>query len=384
MNIDRIFLSEAHPSGKELSYVQQALQLKAITSGGSVVREFEKDLEQYLEDKVYVYATNSGTAAIHLGLLLLGVESGDEVLCQTMTFSASVNPILYIGATPIFIDSEPSTWNMCPIALDEAIKDRLSKGKKPKCIVVVDLYGMPFQVEKIRAVASQYSIPVLEDSAEALGSSYRGMPCGTLGDIGVFSFNGNKIITTSSGGALILSDKFKKERAFFLATQARDVAPYYQHSEIGYNYAMSSIAASVGRGQLEVLGERLKARRDNHLFYDELFSNAKGILVFSEPNADFFSNYWLTTILIDKEKTNGLTPEIFRLFLEEYNIEARHLWKPMHLQPVFEKYPYYGKKIAASLFEVGLCLPSSSNLTQESKNRIKESCQVLLNKYQCL
>ena len=384
MNIDRIFLSEAHPSGKELSYVQQALQLKAITSGGSVVREFEKDLEQYLEDKVYVYATNSGTAAIHLGLLLLGVESGDEVLCQTMTFSASVNPILYIGATPIFIDSEPSTWNMCPIALDEAIKDRLSKGKKPKCIVVVDLYGMPFQVEKIRAVAAQYSIPVLEDSAEALGSSYKGMPCGTLGDIGVFSFNGNKIITTSSGGALILSDKLKKERAFFLATQARDVAPYYQHSEIGYNYAMSSIAASVGRGQLEVLGERLKARRDNHLFYDELFSNAKGILVFSEPNAVFFSNYWLTTILIDKEKTNGLTPEIFRLFLEEYNIEARHLWKPMHLQPVFEKYPYYGKKIAASLFEVGLCLPSSSNLTQESKNRIKESCQVLLNKYQCL
>ena len=384
MNIDRIFLSEAHPSGKELSYVQQALQLKAITSGGSVVREFEKDLEQYLEDKVYVYATNSGTAAIHLGLLLLGVESGDEVLCQTMTFSASVNPILYIGATPIFIDSEPSTWNMCPIALDEAIKDRLSKGKKPKCIVVVDLYGMPFQVEKIRAVAAQYSIPVLEDSAEALGSSYKGMPCGTLGDIGVFSFNGNKIITTSSGGALILSDKLKKERAFFLATQARDVAPYYQHSEIGYNYAMSSIAASVGRGQLEVLGERLKARRDNHLFYDELFSNAKGVLVFSEPNAVFFSNYWLTTILIDKEKTNGLTPEIFRLFLEEYNIEARHLWKPMHLQPVFEKYPYYGKKIAASLFEVGLCLPSSSNLTQESKNRIKESCQVLLNKYQCL
>lgn len=384
MNIDRIFLSEAHPSGKELSYVQQALQLKAITSGGSVVREFEKDLEQYLEDKVYVYATNSGTAAIHLGLLLLGVESGDEVLCQTMTFSASVNPILYIGATPIFIDSEPSTWNMCPIALDEAIKDRLSKGKKPKCIVVVDLYGMPFQVEKIRAVAAQYSIPVLEDSAEALGSSYKGMPCGTLGDIGVFSFNGNKIITTSSGGALLLSDKLKKERAFFLATQARDVAPYYQHSEIGYNYAMSSIAASVGRGQLEVLGERLKARRDNHLFYDELFSNARGILVFSEPNVDFFSNYWLTTILIDKEKTNGLTPEIFRLFLEEYNIEARHLWKPMHLQPVFEKYPYYGKKIAASLFEVGLCLPSSSNLTQESKNRIKESCQVLLNKYQCL
>lgn len=384
MNVDRIFLSEAHSSGKELSYLQKALQVKAITSGGSIVRDFEKDLEHYLEDKVYVNATNSGTAAIHLGLMLLGVQSGDEVLCQTMTFSASVNPILYIGATPVFVDSEPSTWNMCPVVLDEAIQDRLSKGKKPKCIVVVDLYGMPYQVEKIRAVAASYSIPVLEDSAEALGSSYKGMPCGTLGDIGVFSFNGNKIITTSSGGALLLLDKLQKERATFLATQARDAAPYYQHSEIGYNYAMSSIAAAVGRGQLEVLEERIQARRDNHSFYCELFSEAKGITVFSEPNNDFFSNYWLTTILIDKEKTNGLTPEIFRLFLEEFNIEARHLWKPMHLQPVFEKYPYYGDKMAALLFEIGLCLPSSSNLTQEGKARIRESCLALLQKYHCL
>lgn len=383
MHEKRIFLSESHPSGRELEYVQLALQANAITSGGNIVQDFENDLARFLKHKTYVAATNSGTSAIHLALLLLGVQSGDEVLCQTMTFSASVNPILYIGASPVFIDSEVETWNMCPIALEEAIQDRMRKGKKPKCIVVVDLYGMPYQVEKIHAVANKHSIPILEDSAEALGSRYKGKPCGTLGDIGVFSFNGNKIITTSSGGALLVSNLLQKERAIFLATQARDVAPYYQHSEVGYNYAMSSIAAAVGRGQLEVLEERIQARRFNHSFYSDLFARFKGITVFTEPNGDFFSNYWLTTILIDKEATNGLTPEIFRLFLEEFNIEARHLWKPMHLQPVFEKYPFYGDNIAASLFEKGLCLPSSSNLNPKSRARIQEGIVSLLHKYNC-
>jgi dTDP-4-amino-4,6-dideoxygalactose transaminase len=384
MNLDRIFLSESHPCGKELHYVQQALEAKAITSGGNVVHDFEEDLEYYLGNIVIVNATNSGTSAIHLGLLLLGVQPGDEVICQSMTFSASVNPILYIGASPVFVDSELDTWNMCPIALEEAIQDRISKGKKPKCIIVVDLYGMPYHADRINEVANKYGIAVLEDSAEALGSRYKGVPCGTLGDIGVFSFNGNKIITTSSGGALLLSDASQKERAAFLATQARDAAPYYQHSEIGYNYAMSSIAAAVGRGQLEVLNSRIQSRRNNHSFYKELFLGVKGISVFTEPNADFFSNYWLTTILIDSEITNGLTPEIFRLFLEEFNIEARPLWKPMHLQPVFEKYPYYGGVIAATLFEKGLCLPSSSTLDEEKKARIKEKCMILLDKYNCL
>lgn len=384
MNLDRIFLSESHPCGKELHYVQHALEAKAITSGGNVVRDFEEDLECYLGNNVIVNATNSGTSAIHLGLLLLGVKPGDEVICQSMTFSASVNPILYIGASPVFVDSELDTWNMCPIALEEAIQDRISKGKKPKCIIVVDLYGMPYHVDRINEVANKHGIAVLEDSAEALGSRYKGVPCGTLGDIGVFSFNGNKIITTSSGGALLLSDASQKERAAFLATQARDAAPYYQHSEIGYNYAMSSIAAAVGRGQLEVLNSRIQSRRNNNSFYKELFLGVKGISVFTEPNADFFSNYWLTTILIDSEITNGLTPEIFRLFLEMHNIEARPLWKPMHLQPVFEKYPYYGGLNAATLFEKGLCLPSSSTLDEEKKARIKEKCMILLDKYNCL
>ena len=273
---------------------------------------------------------------------------------------------------------------MCPIALEEAIQDRISNGKKPKCIIVVDLYGMPYHADRINEVANKHGIAVLEDSAEALGSRYKGVPCGTLGDIGVFSFNGNKIITTSSGGALLLSDASQKERAAFLATQARDAAPYYQHSEIGYNYAMSSIAAAVGRGQLEVLNSRIQSRRNNHSFYKKLFLRVKGISVFTEPNADFFSNYWLTTILIDSKIANGLTPEIFRLFLEEFNIEARPLWKPMHLQPVFEKYPYYGGLNAATLFEKGLCLPSSSTLDEEKKARIKEKCMILLDKYNCL
>ena len=384
MNRNRIFLSEPHASGRELAYIKEAFRLNLITSGGQGVLGFEEDLERFLNSELLVCATNSGTSALHLGLLLLGVQAGDEVLCQTFTFSASVNPIFYCGATPVFVDSESLTWNMCPDALETAIKDRIQQGKKPKAIVVVDSYGMPFQAARITAIAQAYAIPILEDSAEALGSQYKNRPCGTLGDLGIFSFNGNKIITTSSGGALLVRNDLQKAKASFLASQAREPAFHYQHHEIGYNYSMSAIAAAVGRGQLEVVSDRIQARRSHHFFYENMFAAVDGITVFSEPNADFFSNYWLTTILIDAEKTNGLTPELFRLFLEEKGIESRHLWKPMHQQPVFCAYPYYGGQVAKSLFEKGLCLPSSSSLDEESKNTIQFCVFQLLAQYNCL
>lgn len=384
MNRNRIFLSEPHSSGRELPYIEEAFRLNLITSGGKGVLGFERDLAFFLNTEMRVCATNSGTSALHLGLLLLGVQAGDEVLCQSFTFSASVNPIFYIGATPVFVDSEPLTWNMCPDALETAIRDRIRKGKKPKAIVVVDAYGMPFQAERIQGIAKTYGIPILEDSAEALGSQYKNKPCGTLGDLGVFSFNGNKIITTSSGGALLVADELQKEKAVFLASQAREGAAHYEHKEIGYNYTMSAIAAAIGRGQLEVIADRIQARRNHHSFYENRFDAVEGIKVFSEPNTDFFSNYWLSTILIDKEKTNGLTPEIFRLFMEEMDIETRPLWKPMHQQPVFCHYPYYGEQVAATLFEKGLCLPSSSSLDEGSKTSIHSSVAQLLKKYNCL
>ena len=318
----------------------------------------------------HVAALSSGTAALHLGLILLGVKSGDEVICQSMTFSASANPILYQGATPVFIDSETETWNMCPIALEEAIKDRISKGKKPKAIIAVHLYGMPFKVEAILAVANQYDIPVLEDSAEALGSSYKGQKCGTFGAIGVLSFNGNKIITTSGGGAMVANTKAVKDKAVFFATQSREEAPHYQHSEIGYNYRMSNICAGIGRGQMEVLDDHVALRRKTNKGYQDYFASIEGVTVFSEPNADYYSNHWLSAIIMDSERGNGKTTEALRLALEKENIESRPLWKPMHLQPVFASYPYYGGTVAEELFLNGLCLPSGSNLSEEDKERI--------------
>ncbi|MGL2994178.1 DegT/DnrJ/EryC1/StrS family aminotransferase [Flavobacterium sp. TSSA_36] len=383
MTQNRIYLSEPHSSGKELRYIEEAIRKNWISSGVGV-SDFEDDIQRFLTTKKWVCATNSGTSALHLGLLLLGVQSGDEVLCQTFTFSATVNPIRYIGAIPVFVDSERATWNMCPKALELAIQSRCSLGKKPKAILVVDSYGMPFQADAIRAIATKYEIPILEDSAEAFGSQYKKQPCGTLGDIGVFSFNGNKIITTSSGGALVVASKELRDRAFYLATQAKDAAPYYLHSELGYNYAMSAISAAIGRGQLEVMEERLAARRSHCLFYEKAFAAVDGISVFKEPNADFFSNYWLTVIQIDKEKTNGLTPELFRSFMEKQGIETRLLWKPMHQQPLFCNYPYYGGQVAATLFENGLCLPSSSSLNQEAKNSIQSCISQLLKDYDCI
>ena len=372
MNNSKIWLSSPHMGGAEQKYIQEAFDANWVAPLGPNVNGLEQDLENYLGNQANVGALSSGTAAIHLGLILLGVRVGDEVICQSMTFSASANPILYLGATPVFIDSEEETWNLCPLALEEAIIDRIKKGKKPKAIIAVHLYGVPYQIESIREVADKYTIPILEDSAEALGSSYKGLKCGTFGDIGILSFNGNKIITTSGGGAIVTRSREQKEKAIFYATQSRDNAPHYQHSEIGYNYRMSNICAGIGRGQMEVLDEHVVLRRQMHDFYVDIFASIEGVEVFSTPNDDYFANYWLSAITIDENKTNGITRETLRLALEAENIESRPLWKPMHLQPIFEKYPYYGCNVAQNLFENGLCLPSGSNLTDIDRERISK------------
>ncbi|MGA9591411.1 MAG: DegT/DnrJ/EryC1/StrS family aminotransferase, partial [Salegentibacter sp.] len=313
-------------------------------------------------------------------LVLLGVGSEDEVICQSMTFAASANPIAYLGATPIFVDSEEDTLNLCPVKLEEAIKDRISKGKKPRAIIAVHLYGMPYKVEEIHRIASEYDIPVIEDSAEALGSKYKGQNCGTFGDLAILSFNGNKIITTSGGGALVTNSEETKEKAVFLATQARDAAPHYQHSQIGYNYRLSNICAGIGRGQMEVLDERVKARREMHQFYVNLFADIQGVSVQQEPNEDFHSNHWLTVIVLDEEETGGIDREELRKCLEKENIESRPLWKPMHMQPVFEGAPFYGNGVAEKYFQSGLCLPSGSNLTAEDKIRIEKAVKDCFNR----
>lgn len=360
--------------GREQKFVQEAFDSNWVAPLGPNVVGFEQDLEKYLQQEVFVGVLSAGTAALHLGLILLGVQRDDEVICQSMTFSASANPIMYLGATPVFIDSESDTWNMCPVALEEAIKDRISKGKKPKAIVAVHLYGMPFKSDEIKAIAQKYNIPILEDAAEALGSTYKGQKCGTLGDIGILSFNGNKIITTSGGGAIVTHNREQKEKAVFLSTQARDNAPHYQHSEVGYNYRMSNICAGIGRGQMEVLDRHISKRRKMHDFYVEIFRDVENITVFSEPDKDYFSNHWLSCIVLKSYEIR----EKLRLALEKENIESRPLWKPMHLQPVFENYPYYGKTVAQQLFESGLCLPSGSNLSDEDRNRIEKVIRLFL------
>lgn len=369
MGNTKIWLSSPHMGGTEQQFVQEAFDTNWVAPLGPNVTGFEQDLENFIGGDSHIAALSSGTAAIHLGLVMLGVGAGDEVICQSFTFSASANPIRYQGAIPVFVDSEQETWNLSPVALEEAIKDRISKGKKPKAIIAVHLYGMPFKVDEIKKIAERYQIPILEDSAEALGSTYKGQHCGTFGDMGVLSFNGNKIITTSGGGAIVLKDKALKDKAVFLATQARDNAPHYQHSEIGYNYRLSNICAGIGRGQMQVLGKHIALRRKMHDFYVGLFRDVPGVQVLSEPNADYFSNHWLTAITVDASVT-GKTREDLRLALEAENIESRPLWKPMHLQPVFEQYPYYGGTVSQALFENGLCLPSGSNLTDADRERI--------------
>lgn len=374
-NKTKIWLSSPHMGGNEQKYIQDAFKDNWIAPLGPNVFGLEDDLKKYLNTTKEIAALSSGTAAIHLSLILLGVKTGDEVLCQSLTFSASANPIIYQGATPIFIDSENETWNMCPNALEEAIIDRINQGKKPKAIIAVHLYGMPFNVDAITSVAIKYDIPLIEDSAEALGSTYNGKKCGTFGKFGILSFNGNKIITTSGGGALVCSDKHVKDKAVFFATQSRDNAPHYQHSEIGYNYRMSNVCAGIGRGQMEVIDLRVAQRRKMQAFYKELFDSYSEISILNEPSKEYFSNHWLTAILMKSEKQR----EDLRLALEKENIESRPIWKPMHLQPVFEKYPYYGKKNAETIFQNGLCLPSGSNLNEEDKERIKKAIILQLN-----
>ena len=364
----KIWLSSPHMGGTEQQYVNEAFETNWIAPLGPNVNGFEKDLELFLGNDSHVAALSSGTAGLHLGLVLLGVKAGDEVLCQSMTFSATANPITYVGATPIFVDSEKDTWNMSPVLLEEAIKDRIEKGNKPKAIIPVHLYGMPAKMGALKVISNHYKIPILEDAAEALGSSIDGRKCGTFGDISILSFNGNKIITTSGGGALVSQNEAIVKDARFLATQARDEAPHYQHSKIGYNYRMSNLCAGVGRGQMEVLPARIAKRREIFDKYFEKLGNKKGIQFLEEPYW-YFSNRWLTTILIDPAEA-GFSREDLRLALEKENIESRPLWKPMHLQPVFEQYPFYGDGTAEKLFQNGLCLPSGSNLESEDLFRI--------------
>ncbi len=366
---DKIWLSSPHMGGSELKYIHEAFDQNWVAPLGPNVNGFEEDLEQFLHADVKVAALSAGTAALHLALIQCGVGHGDEVICQSMTFSASANPIAYCGAIPVFVDSEPETWNICPKALEEAIRDRIAKGKTPKAIIAVHLYGMPYKVEEVKAISEKYHIPVIEDAAEALGSTFKGQAAGTFGKFGVLSFNGNKIITTSGGGALVCHHQEDKDKAVFLSTQARDNAPHYQHSHIGYNYRMSNIVAGIGRGQMEVLADRVAARRQMHNFYIDLFKDIEGVTVFSEPNSDYYSNHWLSAITIDPMKAN-LTRESLRLAFLEDNIESRPLWKPMHLQPIFAQAPYYGGKVAEELFENGLCLPSGSSLTDQDRDRI--------------
>jgi len=369
----KIYLSSPHLGEAERAYVNEAFDSNWVAPLGPNVDGLERALQAYTAVP-HAAALSSGTAALHLALIELGVGPGDYVACQSMTFSASANPIVYQGATPVFVDSEPETWNMDPNALEDLLRD-FSREKKPlKAIIPVHLYGMPAQMGEINALAERYGVPVIEDAAEALGSTWRGRKCGGLGDMGVLSFNGNKIITTSGGGALLSRDEGQISRARFRATQARDPAPHYQHSEIGYNYRMSNICAGIGRGQMEVLDERVAQRRANWARYRQYFSgwSARGIEVrFQEEPEGFFSNRWLSCVLVDPAACDGLTRERLRLAFEAENIESRPLWKPMHLQPVFAGAPYYGGEVAERLFDLGLCLPSGSNLTAGEWARIE-------------
>ena len=376
----RIWLSLAHMSGREQEFIQEAFDTNWVVPLGPNVNAFEKSLRDFLigdgglqieNEGMRIVALSAGTAALHLGLILLGVQPGDEVICQSFTFAASANPIAYLEATPVFVDSEKETWNMDPVLLEEAIKERLEKtGKLPKAIIPVHLYGMPGKMDEVMEVANCYGIPVLEDSAEALGSEYKGRKCGTFGEYGVLSFNGNKMITTSGGGALICPNEEKAKRALFYATQAREQAPHYQHEKIGYNYRMSNICAGIGRGQMFVLDEHVTRRRAIHDLYVKLLAGVKGVKVMCQPEGEGFnSNYWLTCITVEPEEA-GFTREDVRLALDEENIESRPLWKPMHLQPVFKDAPYYGNGTSERLFEIGLCLPSGPTFTDEDVERV--------------
>jgi dTDP-4-amino-4,6-dideoxygalactose transaminase len=371
MTPSKIWLSSPHMSGAEEALVHDVFQSNWIAPLGPHVNAFEAELSAVTATQ-HAAALSSGTAAIHLALVVLGVQRGDSVLCQSFTFAGTLNPVAYLGATPVLIDSERDTWNMDPEALRAAIEASLVRGNKPKAIIPVHLYGMPAKMSRILAIAREFDIPVLEDAAEALGSSIDGRPCGSFGDIAALSFNGNKIITTSGGGALLSNRAEWIVHARFLATQARDPAPHYEHSQIGYNYRLSNVLAAIGRGQLTVLADRVAARRANFERYAVFFDGIDGISVLPEPTQGVHSNRWLTTITVDPSRTGGVTRETLRLALEAQNIDARPLWKPMHLQPVFANAPYFGDGVSERLFEQGLCLPSGSNLTGDEFGRIFE------------
>jgi len=370
MNKNKIWLSSPHMGGSEQKFVNEAFDTNWVAPLGPNVNGFESDISTYLNQQVHAAVLTSGTAAIHLALRMLEVGEGDVVMVQSFTFCGTTNPVSYQGAELIFIDSEWDTWNICPKALETALLE--NKHKNIKAIIPVHLYGMPAKIEEIKALALQYNVPLIEDAAEALGSTYKGQKCGTFGEMAALSFNGNKIITTSGGGALVSNDKKYIDQAKFLSTQARDEAPHYQHSQIGYNYRMSNIVAGIGRGQMEVLDLRVSQRRANNERYRKFFESIPGITFQTEPNADYFSNYWLTAILIDPSLTGGISREDVRLALEAENIESRPLWKPMHMQPVYEGTKFYGTGVCEQLFEQGLCLPSGSNLTDHDFDRIFE------------
>ena len=374
----RIYLCLAHMSGNEMKYIEEAFATNWVVPLGPNVNAFEEDLERFVGEGKKVVALSAGTAALHLALIQLGVGPGDEVICQSFTFSASANPVAYLGATAVFVDSEEDTWNMDPELLEVAIKDRIAKtGRKPKAVIPVHLYGMPAKIDEICAVAEHYGIPVLEDAAEALGAEYKGRKCGTFGRFGALSFNGNKMITTSGGGALVVPDEDTKKETMFYATQAREPFPYYQHEKIGYNYRMSNICAGIGRGQMTVLGEHIAHHHHVHTLYEKAFEDFDGITLKSNPGKDWNANYWLCTILVNPEVT-GIDYEGVRRALDEDNIETRPLWKPMHLQPVYKNNPRYVNGVSERLFSRGLCLPAGPCVTDEDVafivDRIKAAC----------
>lgn len=371
----KIWLSSPHMSGNEMPFIQEAMDENLVFPLGPNVKGFEQDICEYTSIK-YATCLSSGTAAIHLALQILGVEVGDEVICSSFTFAASAFPICYLGARPIFVDSEPETWNMDPDLLRRAIEDRYNcTGRLPRAIVLVHLYGMPAHFSEIAQIAGEYGIAIIEDAAEALGSSYRGKSCGTFGDIGVFSFNGNKIITTSGGGALVSENESYANRALFLATQAKENAPFYLHKEVGFNYRMSNISAGIGRGQMQVLNDRVAKRREHFFEYKAALSHSKKIRFLESPSSDFFSNHWLTTIVIEDDR---FEIEDLILHLEAKNIESRRVWHPMHLQPVFRKDVAYMNGVSECIFKRGLCLPSSSNMTIDQRNHVIQSIEEFL------
>lgn len=375
----KIWLSSPHMGGNEYEYVKEAFDTNWVAPLGPNVDGFEKDISTYINNEFHTAVLVSGTAAIHLALRILHLEQGDVVMVQSFTFCGTTNPVSYQGAELVFIDSEPETWNMCPNALEDSLN--AYKDRSIKAIIPVHLYGMPAKMDQIKMLADKFNVPIIEDAAEALGSSYKGQKCGTFGDMAALSFNGNKIITTSGGGALVSKNKEYIDKARFLSTQARDQAPHYQHSQIGYNYRMSNIVAGIGRGQMQVLDQRVAKRRANNKRYRDFFRTIPGVSFQNEPNKDYFSNYWLTSILIDPNETGGITREDIRLTLEEANIESRPLWKPMHMQPVYKGSNFFGNGLCERLFENGLCLPSGSNLTEAEFDRIFDTLSKIFHKY---